>query len=218
LAGVASGAFIVDPPALVIKSGMGETMAWVDITHSGGPRPVAVEISVLERLLDVDGEFQTTGLPESSNFTVFPSQFILQPRERARVQVVYKGPRVTADKAYHLYSREVLLPIASDGDAIRTGVNTAISYYSAITLETGRPGRLTFVSSRLLGDGRVEVVVENKSNGRVPVEGLIITIGGRERIRNFTGRKNSVMPGQTRRFTFEYDRVLTAREVAFGYQ
>jgi P pilus assembly chaperone PapD len=202
---------------IILRANMGESMAWVDIAHTGGG-PIAVELTVFERLLDMDGETQTENLPVSRDFVVHPSQIILQPGERQRVQVMYRGrQRVTADKAWLLYSKEVPLTVAEEADGVSMGVTKLVSYYSILAFETGRTGRLSFVSSRPIGDGKIEVIVENKSNGRVVAENLVITIGGREKIRNFTGTKNSVMPGQQRRFTFEYGRPLTAREVTFGY-
>jgi P pilus assembly chaperone PapD len=208
---------MIEPPEIIMKTSMNETMAWIDVVHTGGG-PIAVELTMFERELDIDGEVKTGALQRSSDFTVYPSQVILQPRERARVQVTYKvKKKVTADKAYLLYSSEVLLPVGEDvDDQVRTGVNTLINYYSIVAFETGKPGKLTFVSSKSLGDGMVEVVVENRSAGRVPGDGLVITIGGKEKIRDFVGKKNSIMPGQKRRFVFSYARPLTAREVSFG--
>jgi P pilus assembly chaperone PapD len=219
LAGAVRAAFLIEPPEIILKTAMNETMAWVDVVNSG-TGPIAVELTMYERVLDIDGEARAGSLPKSGDFTVYPSQIVLQPRERARVQVSYKSKRkVTADRAYLLFSREVLLPVGEDAeDQVRTGVNTLINYYSVVAFETGKAGKLTFVSSKALGGGKVEVVVENKSQGRVSGDGLVITVGGKEKIRDFTGKKNSIMPGQKRRFTFDYARPLTAREVTFGHK
>jgi P pilus assembly chaperone PapD len=218
LAGTAFPAFHLEPPLIVLKADIGERMAWLDVVHTGGG-PMAVELVVLERKIDLDGEAITTGLARSDDFTVHPAQIILQPGERQRVQVAYKGrQRVTADKVYNLFSKEVPLPVMDEEAGVRTGVNTLVNYYTVIAFETGKLGRLTFVSSKMIGNGVVEVIVENKGSGRVPGEGIEIIIGGKERIRGFTGTKNSIMPGQQRRFTFEYRRPLTAGEVTFGHK
>jgi len=215
-AGAARGAFTLEPPVVILKADMGENMAWVDVVHAGGG-PMAIEMMVLERELTVDGEPVIGRKVISPDFVVYPSQLILQPRERAKVQVAYKHKKkVTADKAYTLYSKEVPLPVQGEIEEVRTGVNTLVEYYSVIAFETGKQGKLTFVSSKLIDGGKVEVIAENKSNGRVSGEGLVITIGGKEKIRNFSGKKNSIMPGQQRRFTFDYKRALTVKEVSFG--
>jgi len=214
----AFGAFTIEPPTVILKANMGENMAWVEVVHSGGG-PMAIEISVLTRDLNIDGDAEMTRSVPSPDFVVYPAQLILQPRERAKVQVAYKHKgKVAADKAYTLYSKEVPLPVQEEVDEVRVGINTLLEYYSVIAFETGKQGKLTFVSSKLIEGGKVEVVVENKSQGRVGGEGLVITVGGKEKITNFTGKKNSIMPGQQRRFTFDYKRPLTAKELSFGYR
>jgi hypothetical protein len=127
--------------------------------------------------------------------------------------------KVTADKAYFLFSKEAPLTI-DDGDGsggVRTGIKTLMSYYTVISLETGNQGRLTFVSSHTIENGKIEVIVENRSRGRVPVDRMVLTIGG-QNITNFTGVKNSIMPGQRRRFTFDYPRAVTASDIKFNYR
>jgi len=213
LAGSAFGAFSVDPAVINIRVDRNENSAWIDVVHTGGG-PIAVELIVYERELDLEGEVKMDSLIRTSDFMVYPSQIILQPKERARVQVVYKGKKVTADKAYLLFSKEVPLELASEGEGVRMGLITLMNYYSVISLNVGKPGKLTFVSSKALGDGMIEVIVENKSPGRVPFDRVAIVIG-KDRITDFTGMKNSIMPGQQRRFTFKYNRPVKAGEVKF---
>jgi P pilus assembly chaperone PapD len=215
--GVSFGAFLLEPPIIIFNASVNEKVAWVEVVHTGGP-PMAVELSVVDRRVDMDGENVTTGLNRAPHFAVNPAQVILRPGQRQRVQVVYSGPgRVTSDKTYNLFSREVMLPIGDDDEGVRTGINTLVSYYTVIAFETGRPGSLTFVSSRALGGGMIEVIVENRSRGRVQGgDNLVITIGGNEKIRAFTGKKNSILPGERRRFTFPYSRAVTGREITFG--
>jgi P pilus assembly chaperone PapD len=200
---------------IVLKTSMGENMAWVDVRHTGGG-PMAVNLAVYDRELDLDGESKPVNGSPNPNFTVYPAQIILQPGDRARVQVLYKGKqKIASDRTFYLNSSEVPLRIVETTDEVKVGVQTLMTYFSVIAFETGKPGKLTFVSSKQIGDGKVEVIVENKSAGRVPVENLVLSVG-KERITNFTGRKNSIMPGQQRRFTFNYGRAVTAREVTFG--
>ena len=211
-------AFTIEPPMLILKANMGENMAWIEVVHAGGG-PVAVELSVLDRELTIDGDAVMDRKVVSQDFMVYPSQLILQPRERAKVQVTYKQKRkVTVDKAYTLFSKEVPLPVQEESDEVKVGVNTLVNYYSVIAFETGKQGKLTFVSSKQLGGGKIEVIAKNESAGRVSGEGLVITIGGKEKVTNFTGKKNSIMPGQERRFTFDYKKALTGKEVSFGYK
>jgi fimbrial chaperone protein len=217
LVNAANAAFTVEPPLITLRTSMNEKMAWVTIRHTGGG-PMAVDLAVYERELDLEGEIVTNMDRRTPDFTVYPAQIILQPGDRARVQVVYRGKqKVTSDRAYFLYSKEVPLRIPEEaGEEVKVGVQTLMTYYTVLAFETGKPGKLSFVSSKQIGDGKVEVIVENKGAGRVPVDNLVLNISGRDRITGFTGKKNSIMPGQQRRFTFKYGKALTAREVTFG--
>jgi P pilus assembly chaperone PapD len=214
-AGAALASFAIEPAIATIQVGAGENAAWLELAHTGGG-PMAVEMAVYERELDLDGELKRDSLVKSKDFMIYPSEIILYQGERVRVQVIYKSKlRVTADKAYILFSKEVPLPVSEEGGGVRMGVSTLMNYMSVVSLETGKTGKLTFVSSKSLGGGRVEVIVENKSGGRVRLDGAAI-IAGNRKITDFTGSKNSVMPGQKRRFTFKHDRPLTAKEFGIG--
>lgn len=208
-------AFTLSPPIVVLKPAMNENMAWVDLAHSGGG-PMAVELVVYERRVNLDGDVETANMKRSADFSVYPAQLIMRPGDRGRAQVVYKSrKKVTADMAYFLSAKEVQLPIEEEVEGIKTGVTMTTDYYSVIAFETGKPAKLTFVSSKEIGNGMIEVVAVNKGNGRAIVENMVLTVNG-ERITNFTGKKNSVMPGQSRRFTFTYKRAVTAKEIKFG--
>jgi len=215
LSGAAHAAFTIEPALISIKANMKETMAWVELVHTGGG-PMAVQMTVYERLLDLDGNNRTDSLVRSGDFAVYPSEVILYQGERVKVQVTYKGNRkVTADRAYFLFSKEVPLKIDEEGPGVKVSVNALMNYYTILAVETGKPGSLTFVSSKAIGDGNIEVIVENKSSGRVVMENAVIIAGGKQ-IRDFTGKKNSIMPGQRRRFTFKHPKPLSAREFSVG--
>jgi len=217
---VVLAAFSLEPPVIILKASMGETMAWVDLAHSSpNAGPVAVEITVYNRDVDINGEPKAKFLTTSSEFTVYPAQLVLQPRQRVRVQIAYKPKqKVTADKAFVLHAKQVPLPLSGEAEEVRAAINTFMAYFTVIALETDRPGKLTFVSSKTTGDGSIEVIAENKSRGRVKPDEMVIAIGSgrnREIIRSFSGRKNAIMPGEQRRFVFAYKRPLTAKEVSF---
>ena len=209
-------AFTIEPAIITFLADKGEKTAFVEIVHTGGD-PAAIQLSVLERRLDTNGVFVREGLPVSPDFVVHPAQVILYPKERATVQIQYKGKgKITVDKAYALYSREVPIEVGRDDDNGSMSVKMLTSYYTVISLETGKPGRLVFVSSKAIGGGKIEVLAENKGAGRVDMESINLIVGG-VMIKNMTGRGNSIMPGQTRRFTFEWPRSVTDKEVKFVY-
>jgi len=215
--GAVHGAFKVEPTILTMNAAFGEKTALAEITNIG-KEPIAVELSVFERVLDLDGELDRTNMVPCKDFTIYPSEIILHSGKKASVQLQYKGKeKITADKSYALFSKEVLIALEEDEkEGIDIKIPAVVSYYTIITIETGKEGKLTFVSSKVLKDGNIELIVENKSGGRVVAKSLAIRTDS-DIIKSFTGVKNSIMPGQTRRFTFRYLRPLTSKEVKFIY-
>jgi len=209
-------AFTIEPAVITFFADKGEKTAFVEIVHTGGD-PAAIQLNVLDRRLDVDGALIQSGLSSSPDFFLHPAQVILFPKERATVQIQYKGKgRVTEDKAYALYSQEVPLNVTKDDEEMTMSVKMLTNYYTVISFETGKPGKLVFVSSKAINGGKIEVLAENKGSGRVKMENLNLIVSGKL-IREMTGKNNSIMPGQTRRFTFEWPRAVTEREVKFVY-
>ncbi|MDR2579800.1 MAG: hypothetical protein LBC85_02250 [Fibromonadaceae bacterium] len=213
-----SGKFAVSPQHLVLKVNTGERVGWVEVTHRGRV-PAAIELTIQERILDLNGTLNSDSLRPSDDFTIYPSQILLYPGNKVNSQVVLKTKeRINADKAYILYAKEVPFNFPQEeGEEkkISVGISMTVNYQTIIALETGKPGSLTFVSSKALDSGKVEVIVENKSSGRVPVNRMHI-MAGRKKITEFTGKGNSIMPGQKRRFVFEHDKALTEKEFRYG--
>jgi P pilus assembly chaperone PapD len=209
--------FALSPFALKLQVSRGEYTGWVEVTNNQDKKPIAVELSVHERILNLDGDVTEPLLP-NRDFVVYPSELLLYPGEKAKVQVVFNSKeKITSDKAYILQAKEIPLPIPqeSPGNKPMIGFNTLVTYRATIALETGKSGSLTFSSSHSLDSGKVELIVENKSSGRVPVEQLYLLVNGKK-VTDFSGKNNSIMPGQKRRFVFVYPKALTAKEVRFG--
>jgi len=213
---VTQAAFTIEPAIITFLANQGEKTAFVELVHTGGD-PAAIQLSVFERTLDINGVFNKSQMPKSSDFVVHPSQVILYPKERANVQIQYKGKgKITTEKAYVLYSQEVPIDVAKEDDGLSMSVKMLTSYYTVISLDVGKPGRLVFVSSKAIGGGKIEVLAENKGAGRVKMDDLKLIVGGRY-INEMTGNSNSIMPGTQRRFTFEWPRAVTEKEVKFVY-
>jgi len=212
----ARAAFTIEPAMVTMFADRGEKSTFIELVHTGGG-PAAVQFTVLERVLDIDGVLVKEGVAKSADFIVHPAQVILYPKERAVVQIQYKGKgKITSDRAYVLFSQEVPLEIDEEESGVGMAVKMLTNYYTVLALETGKPGKLVFVSSKAIGAGKVEVIVENKGAGRVPMDRMNLLIGDKL-INNFTGKSNSVMPGTRRRLTFEWPRAVTDKEIKFAY-
>jgi P pilus assembly chaperone PapD len=213
----ANAAFAISPQHLVLKVNSGERVGWVELSHSGGV-PTAVELTVHKRVLNLEGELVNDSLHKSNDFMIYPSQILLYPGSKAKAQVVLKGKeKITADKAYILYAKETPFdfPAEETEEKLSVGISMTVNYQTIIALETNKPGSLSFVSSKELDSGMVELIVENKSSGKVSTGSLYI-MAGSKKISEFTGKGNSIMPGQKRRLTFKHEKPLTAKEFRYG--
>lgn len=218
LASAACASFYINPFTLRLQVSKGEQTGWVEVIQNSKERPVAIEMGVYERILDLDGDMKDTLVPVK-DFVVYPSEILLYPGEKAKVQVVFNSKaKLESDRAYTLLAKEIYIPLPESQESknkAMVGFSTMVMYHGVIALETGKTGSLSFVSSKGLDSGRVEVVVENKSAGRVPADNLYMLVGGKK-IKDFTGKENSIMPGQKRRFIFKHPKPPTAGEVRFG--
>ncbi|MDR2579952.1 MAG: hypothetical protein LBC85_03045 [Fibromonadaceae bacterium] len=213
---IAHAGFNINPFILKLNVSRGEHIGWLETSHSGGSDPVAVELVMHERILDIDGNVKDTVIP-TKDFVILPARILLYPKESAKTQIIYRGKqKVDADKAYFLHAREIPLPQRQEyEEAVRANFSVLVNYNVLIAMETNKPSSLSFVSSRNLSDGFVELIMENKGKGHFTFEDVYIYIG-KEKITDFTGRKNSVMPGQQRRFIFKHHKAPTSKEVRFG--
>lgn len=213
-----NAAFTISPQQLMLRVNEGERVGWVELSNTGN-EPVAVELVIYERNLDLDGAAISKDMKKSDDFTIYPSQILLYPSNKAKAQIMLKGKeRITSDKAYFLRSSEVPFDFPKEEGGkqeIKLDITMTVSFQTIIALQTGKRGSLSFVSSKVLNKDSVEVIVENKSDGRVGTERLYLK-AGKEKIKNFTGKGNSIMPGQKRRFTFKHNKALTEREFEYG--
>ena len=211
---VAHAGFGVKPTIITMNVSRGELNGWLEIAHTRGNTPHAIELAVNERELDLEGHVKNNPAPVK-DFVIIPSQIMLLPGKSTNVQVIYKGPKLQADKAYILHVKELPLPEGQKDAILSMGLAVRVNYNVGILMDMGKPSALTFVSSKTLDSGKVEVIMENKSNGRFSLANMNIYANG-NKVVSFPGEINSVMPGQQRRFVFEYNKPLTAQEIRFG--
>jgi len=213
---VARAAFTIEPAVISFFADQGERTAFLQLVHTGGG-PAAVQFSVFERVLDIDGVLVKESKKKSPDFVIHPAEVILYPGERASVQLQYRQKgKITEDKAYVLYSQEVPINLEKDESDASISVKMLTNYYTVIVMETKRPCKPVFVSSKVISGGKIEMIVENKGKGRVRMDNFSLMVGGKP-VRNYTGKSNTIMPGTRRRFTFEWPRAVTANEVKFVY-
>ena len=213
LACFASANFDVNPSAIKMKISRGEYNGWLDISNPDGKKPIAVELTMHERIFDLDGNVKDTLIP-NKDFVIYPSQILLSQKGMKKVQIVYRGKiKIDTDRVYSLLVQERALPEGqAEENEIRAGLAFRVNYNVSVLMEAGKPSDLKFVSSKVLENEMAEVIMENKGKGRFSFQDMNLYIG-KEKITSYTGGKNAIMPGQQRRFVFKYPRTVKANEI-----
>lgn len=214
----AQAAFSIEPFVLRLDVSRGQSTGWIELAPMVDHRPVPVEIQVFERQVDENGNeiFET---PPSQDLVVYPSEVLLFPGQKVKVQVSWaqKTPP-TSDRSYALVLSEVPLPVQNKemGPEPVAQLQTLARFRAVVALETGKSGQLAVLSCNKSGEGKVEIMVENRGQGRVPLEGMQLIIRGKK-YHHFVGANgNSVMPGQKRRFELELPYIPTTHEIRYG--
>lgn len=211
----AYASFTISPSILKMQAAKGEYNGWVEVAHNGNASFVAVELIMYNRIIDFDGNIKDTLVP-CKDFVIYPSQILLSPGQSIKSQIVYRGKeKIDADRVYSLLAKEMPLPKGQEEvTEASAGISIRINYDVAVLMETGKAGTLTFVSSKSLDSGKVELIMENKGKGRFSFEDMQLYVG-KEKITDYTGRRNAVMPGQKRRFIFKHPKTPKADEIRF---
>lgn len=205
------------PFVVRLQASQGQLTGFVDVQTTQSLKPVAVEITVHERSINLEGQ-EEAGTPETQDIVIYPSQLVVYPGKKVRVQVAWAGKQApVADVAYVLLAREV--PIegqTENNNSVNLGVSTMIQYRGVVAVETGGKGNLRTVSlERDKDTEKVELIVENTGSGRVPMEGFFLIIRGQP-YKNLGGQGNSIMPGDRRRFLLDLPYLPSREEISFG--
>jgi fimbrial chaperone protein len=214
---LATANFEVSPFVLKLRADKGELSGWLEVKPNQNKRPVAVELALFERNLDLDG-IEDQNSPESQELTIYPSELVVYPGEKVKVQVNWAGKsQPIADKTFTLLAKEVPVDINDPEakDKVEINIKTLIKYRLVIAIETGKRGSLSVVSSKIVQKGKVEIIVENKGAGRIPMDGFHLMIGGKK-YADFPGIGNAIMPGDKRRFILPLDAAPAPADIRFG--
>jgi len=209
--------FELRPFVVRLQASQGQLTGFVDVQTTQSLKPVAVEISVHERSINMEGQ-EEAETPETQDIVVYPSQLVVYPGKKVRVQVAWAGKQApVADIAYVLLAREVPIEGQTENNtSVNLGVNTMIQYRGVVAVETGGKGNLRTISlERDKETEKVELIVENTGSGRVPMEGFYLIIRGQP-YKNLGGQGNSIMPGDRRRFLLDLPYLPSRDEISFG--
>lgn len=142
--------------------------------------PVTVTIRMTQRIVDVDGN-ETT--PDTNDFTVFPTEIILQPKSSRGVRVKYEGdPAPKSELSYRIIAEETPLNMrrGSPGASVFLTVRYIGSVY---VVPKGAKADVVVASARAMPaaqGAQLEIVLENRGSRHAIIDepSLTVSSGG----------------------------------------
>ena len=139
--------------------------------------PVNVTIAMARRIVDIDGRETPE---ETDDFTVFPTEIILQPKTSRAVRVQWIGdPAPTAELAYRIIAEET--PLNMRRETPGASVFLTVRYIGSIYIVPKRARHDVVVASAgSAGPAQLEVVIENRGtlHAILDAPSLTVTAGG----------------------------------------
>ncbi|MBB6254809.1 fimbrial biogenesis chaperone [Nitrospirillum iridis] len=190
-------------------SGRGATQIFR--VENDGKDPVAIDVKVMTRTMDQDGQDVLTDAEDS--FAIVPEQIILQPGENQSIRVQWSGdPKPAKELPFRLVAEQ--LPIDLGGAPVQGGqVKLLVKYVASLyVVPEGAKAKLVVVSATPKpatppATGTVmEVVVRNDGTSRQVMRDLELTaqVNGKtvtlrkEQLTGMVGE--NVLAGVSRRF------------------
>lgn len=180
--------------------------------------PVAVEVRVMARSQDADGQDVLAEAPD--DWVVFPEQVILEPGQNQSVRVQWVGNAAPAKElAYRLIAEQLPVDIGKappQGGQVRLLVRYVASLY---VMPQGVRPNVAVASAARTADGKLEVVVQNAGTSRQILREPTLTLqaGGKtvslkaDQLEGLAGE--NVLAGTTRRFLLPWPAGLAAGPV-----
>lgn len=138
-----------------------------------GSEKIAVQIEPFHRFTDLDGKETRTPTDE---FTVYPQQVTLAPREKHTIKVTWTGNRQPdRELNYRLVVSE--LPVGAGSGGKQNQVKFLTQYVASmyVTPADSQP-KLSVESFKVLSDGRGELVLKNSGPAHRMLKGLKILL------------------------------------------
>jgi len=170
--------------------------------------PVTVTIGMTGRAVDIDGK---ETMPETEDFTVFPTEIILQPKSSRAVRVKWVGdPAPKTELAYRIVAEET--PLNMRRNSPGASVFLTVRYIGSIyVVPKGAKPAIVVASARAVpaaqGGSQLEVILENTGTRHAIMDepSLIVTAGGgshavdKAAVDKLLGGEN-ILAGNRRRF------------------
>lgn len=190
---------------------------------STGDQPIAIEIHMAERQMDIDGG--ETHPDAEDDFLIYPPQILLHPGEVQTVRVTWLGdPNPDQELAYRIITEQLPIPIAQPEAEASRGPSVAISalfrYIGSVYI---RPSNVAAnivlhhaAHETIDGEDALVLVFENQGTAHQLLSNLRLTLtpvdaAGRpqaalslspEQVEPASG--HNILPGRQRRFVLPW--------------
>ncbi len=210
-------AFTLTPMSVSFEpSGKGATQAFV--IENDSAEKIPIQVSIAQRLITAEGEETNPEPPELENlFLVFPSQMILEPKEKRTVRVSWKGAsQPTSELAYRIIAEQLPVDTQKPKNEQKTGamIHVLFRYVGSIYITpSGLKPDLKVSAEAVQGPKKVRkllVRIQNKGGAHLVLSRmkLVLSSGSKEvvlkgdALKAFEGQ--NMLAGLTRRFTFPW--------------
>ena len=150
-------------------------------------KPIAVEVSVVQRSVDAAGK--ETRTPELEDFIVYPPQILLAPGQQQTIRVTWVGTQEPSKElSYRLIAEELSVPlqvseITPNNGEIKTHVELLFSYAGSVYVRpAGAEANVVLqdIQPVQLSNGKpgLEIYLKNQGNSRQLLETPQIRLEG----------------------------------------
>lgn len=144
-----------------------------------GARPIAVEVQVMRRSIDVEGN---ESLSAAQEMVVYPSQLVIAAGERRTVIVEWQGGVVEEEQPFRVIAEQVPVSFAESGEQ-QARIRMNLRYVASLYLRPpGSEAEPVVVGAEFLpaGEGfdtpRAELLLENRGSSRLILSDIAYTV------------------------------------------
>ncbi len=187
-------------------------------------RKIAVELTAVTRDVDADGH--ETNADASADFSIYPSQVIVEPHSSKSVRVQWNGPaQVPTEKAYRLIAEE--LPVDLDPGHDVSAVRFLVQYRCALYITPPQAKSDVHMTTHAVDGHTLRFTLDNDGTAHSLIKNFALVLtDGAGRTHELSDPKvlervNSevLMPGAERRFSvlLPADAGVDIKDVTFHF-
>lgn len=180
---VQAQSFSVSPMKMTLKPQQNLSQQWLTVKTTGN-EPVAVELSILKRGVDIDGRVFHTKDDTDDDFLIYPNQLILMPGDVQTVNIQWLGDMPGKEIIYSLVATQVPIEINQEdntADGAKLQVKLLVKYEGIIYIQANGISPEVIVESATRGldthqNPYLELMLYNKGTARQKINKLKLNV------------------------------------------